>query len=413
MVERLKTAGIFVLLALMMLLLYGNLTLGMDGDPLGLGDPEKAEIAMASADSRWPLVPTLLALGADGAYYVPLTQGEWELLLSQAEPLLAEAVGSMAEPALLDSDTAWQWLREGCLLVGYEDSQPLSALRAWSDAGEPVRDPAVSRMLLRLDQGRVVIALWDKQSGSWYSAVTAAGPQQLVALGERFARANATLAGEHAHLSPYTFMLDETGPLPVSRATLPDFASGGELPRSVLAAFGINSYLAKVYREESTGDTVYVDNYSAVRITAEGELIFTASAGQGIAPDSPTDAAAAVSVRDLSNRVWDLLGAGGELTLSGVTPGEDGSRLLAFDLLIGGRPVSWKQGYAVTARMENGLITAIIMRPMMLEETGETAQALGFRYGALLVEGLEDAVLSLCYEQRADGLLAPALRVED
>ena len=182
---------------------------------------------------------------------------------------------------------------------------------------------------------------------------------------------------------------------------------------TVLAAFGINSYLAKVYREESTGDTVYVDNYSAVRITAEGELIFTASAGQGIAPDSPTDAAAAVSVRDLSNRVWDLLGAGGELTLSGVTPGEDGSRLLAFDLLIGGRPVSWKQGYAVTARMENGLITAIIMRPMMLEETGETAQALGFRYGALLVEGLEDAVLSLCYEQRADGLLAPALRVED
>ena len=85
MVERLKTAGIFVLLALMMLLLYGNLTLGMDGDPLGLGDPEKAEIAMASADSRWPLVPTLLALGADGAYYVPLTQGEWGLLLSQAE----------------------------------------------------------------------------------------------------------------------------------------------------------------------------------------------------------------------------------------------------------------------------------------------------------------------------------------
>lgn len=411
MVERLKTAGIFALLALMILLLYGNLTLGMDGGLLAPGSGGADETALM-ADSQWPLVPTLVALGQAGEFYVPLTEGEWTLLMSQVHPLLAEAVGSMGELALLDGETARQWLSGDCLLVGYEDSQPLSALRVWSDAGALERDPAVRRLLLRLEEGRVVLALWD-DAGVCYRAVTAAGPQQLLALGERFARANARMAGADSPLAPDCMVLEETGPLPVVRTALPDFAASGELPRTVLAAFGINGYLAKVYREEATGDTVYVENYSSVRITAEGELIFSASAGQGIMPETPSDAAAAAALRDLGRRVWDLLGAGGQLTLSGVTAGEDGSRLLAFDLLIGGRPVSPELGYAITARMEAGVITAIRMRPLVLEETGETAEALGFRYGAMLLEGREGASLSLCYQQRPDGLLAPALRVED
>jgi len=414
MVERLKNLGIFLLLALMILLLYGNLTLGMDQDPWDLlGRGEQAETADPLVGEQWAISPVLLALGRAGSYYVPLTEREWELLGTLASPLLTEAVGSMAAPEPVEAETAVGWMAGDCLLVGYEYGPPLSALRAWSDADGFAADPAVDRILLRLEEGRVVAGFYDQTADRWYRAVTAAGPQQLTALGERFARANAGLAGPDSVLAPDCMVLEETGPLPVYRPVLPDYAAGGELPRTVLSAFGINGYLAKVYREESTGDTVYVENYSSVRITAEGELIFSASAGQGIMPENSSDAAAAAALRDLGRRVWDLLGAGGQLTLSGVTAGEDGSRLLAFDLLIGGRPVSPELGYAITARMEAGIITAIRMRPLVLEETDETAEALGFRYGAMLLEGREGASLSLCYQQRPDGLLAPALRVED
>ena len=254
---------------------------------------------------------------------------------------------------------------------------------------------------------------YDECRQSWYRAVTAAGPQQLTALGERYARANARLAGADSLLDPDCMVLEETGPLPVYRPALPAFAESGELPRAVLSVFGVNGYLAKVYREESTGDTVYVENYSSVRITAEGELIFTASAGQGILLEAPGDGTAAGTVLALGRQVWDLLGAGGTLTLAGITAGEDGSRILSFDLLIGGHPVSAGFDYPLTARVENGTVTTIRMRPLLLENTGLTAETLSFRYGTMLLEGRVGATLSLCYEGRQDGLLAPALRVED
>ena len=413
MLEKLKTLGIFALLALMVLLLYGNLTLGMETDPWGLLGSGEQTAAELTAGDRWPVEPTLLALGREGQFYVPLTGEEWQLVSGQTAPLLTEAVGSMAEPAPLDGATAARWLAGDCLLVGFEAAQPLSALRIWSEAGGLEQDFPVERLLLCLEGGRVVAGLYDGTADLWYRADTAAGPQQLLTLRERYARANAALAGPDSDLAPDCMVLQETGPLPVYRVELPDYAAGGELPRSVLSAFGINGYLAKVYREQSTGDTVYVENYSSVRITAEGELIFTASAGQGILLDTPSDAAAAAGVLALARQVWDRLGAGGTLTLAGVTAAEDGSRLLTFDLLLGGRPVSADYGYAVTARCQAGVITTVRMQPRGFVPTGDTAQALAFRYGQMLLEGRTGASLSLCYQQGADGLLAPALRVED
>lgn len=414
MAERIKTLGIFALLALMMVLLYGNLTLGMDQDPWGLlGRDGTVETADPLVGEQWAVSPVLLALGRDGEYYVPLTESEWDLLRNQASPLLTEAVGSMGAPEPAEPEAAAQWLREDCLLVRYEYDILLSALRAWSDAAEFGIDPAVDQILLRQEQGRVVICFREGSSGSWYRADTAAGPQQLIALGERYARANARLAAADSGLAPDCMVLDETGPLPLYRPVLPEYADSGELPRTVLSAFGINGYLAKVYREEQTGDTIYVENYSSVRITEAGELTFTASAGQGIPLENPSDASAAGTLLVLGRRVWDLLGAGGTLTLAGVNRTEEGSRLLTYDLLIGGHPVSGDFGYALTARVDAGIITMIHMRPLVLENTGNSAETLSFRYGAMLLEGREGAGLSLCYEQRADGLLAPALRVED
>ena len=129
MLEKLKTLGIFALLALMVLLLYGNLTLGMETDPWGLLGSGEQTAAELTAGDRWPVEPTLLALGREGQFYVPLTGEEWQLVSGQTAPLLTEAVGSMAEPAPLDGATAARWLAGDCLLVIPRDEKKNYRLR--------------------------------------------------------------------------------------------------------------------------------------------------------------------------------------------------------------------------------------------------------------------------------------------
>ena len=270
--ERAKNTALAGLFALMIGLLYFSLTLGIEREDgllarvFGVAEPSEEVVLQP----RSAVELRALAVCTPDGVRMPENSGEKEEMQSAVSAVYAEAVGSAGEAQTITRRQYLELLGAPAIYFGFDAELPLFLLRAWVgfDGGE--RESRLSSLVVAASGGQVCIAWYDTAAKQYCMAPTAAGIERLTQVCGLWDEGNAVFAFQDADFAALCAdepVLLRAGSETKYNALPPAFAEAGELSRELLAGFGLNPYLARVY-EEAAGDRVYVENYNALGYNA-------------------------------------------------------------------------------------------------------------------------------------------------
>lgn len=331
---------------------HQKLTYGISGFEIRTGDAPAAE-------------PTRVAVtGANGLMGAQYHAASVSLLYDAlAEHMGAALAASEAFADCTAADFAAA-LRTDVIYFGYEGYMPLALISDW--LGREASHTAKTDLLLLTAGGRLFI----HNEKGYQTAHTSAGltgwdaaePSGSACM---FAASDAL----YAQVRPDTLLLEsettEVQQLAMRQIDFFDAQSGSDLT-ALLDAFGYDPHVLS-YTENAGTTRVFVDNYSTLRMRADGEVIFRASAdGGGIEAYSAVEAVRPQDgLRLLADFAYKLVkGAQGsisdelEVMLFDVAEGQNGVRVLTFIRLQGGIPVQTEQPFARLEFRDEQLMTA-------------------------------------------------------
>lgn len=420
--ERAKNAALAGLFVLMIFLLYLSLTLGVEREDgllarvFGVAETEE-EVTL---QPRSAVELRALAVCTPNGVRMPENSAEKEEMQSAVSAVYAEAVGSAGEAQNITRRQYLELFSAPAIYFGFDAELPLFLLRAWVGFEGGERDSRVRGLVVADGGGQVNIAWYDTAAGQYRMAPTAAGIDRLAQACEPWSESNAIFAfqdSDFAALCADEPVLLRAGTETIYNALPPAFAEAGELSRELLAGFGLNPYLARVY-EEAAGDMVYVENYNALgynalRMSAKGELTYTAgAAGQGISLGLSEEEAADWSllvegVRALLSDLNAQAGASGAYSLSEIIQEQNGELALLFDLTVDGYAVVSERP-AAHAVVQDGQVVYLRMSPVRCEAAG-TQSILPARQAVAALKGGHNLRLNVRYVEKESGVLTPVL----
>ena len=393
--------GLIVLLtasAVFLALESGVFTTGrqtaMGTEVTGAPAPESGE---ASENAVILRPEAVLVFRADGSRRVSMYDGAaTEHAFGQFAALLGEALGTAELPeSLTEAEFRSGLVGDGVLLALGAD-YPLEQVARWLGAGAPARTLGETS-LLYLTPGAASVELYFRRSeGDFARCATSAHSELLRARLEEFAGTECLLAFEDetlAGIAPYTILPEVLPELPQAGATVPALE-----PRSLMTAFGMNSYVASGYRE-SDGTEVYLDDQKTLRIAPDGTVTFLArgalspAEGEG----SAIDQALRLGERTLGRDLGDAVLAFSQRTVTGTV------ERVTLVYTLRGVPVHLAAGAAAELSFQNGRLLQAVLRPRSFALREELTPVAPARFAAAIAAG-EGGAPSLVYLERGDWL---------
>jgi len=419
--ERLKSALIVLLLLSAGILFYFSITLDLNGQAaplqgiLALLKKDKAEENTASGVIKTPAaLPQQLAVSRNGGLFIAADADSFDQLWQQAMPVYAEALGSMGSVQAIGENSCRAFFEGTLLFISYHQAFPFHMLESWAGFQPKALDTAVSVLLIAEKEGKVWVVFQDDATGQWYQAPTAASGSRLAAVGgER--QANGIFACKddaYRNFWSYTPVLLENTPQTEYQISGLTYLGSTETTRQLLGLFSLNPYLAQVYQDNS-GAIVYVESYRLLSLSKDGSIAFSAKSEGGIPVTASETGGQRYELAQTIEKcrvflvdIWQLTGAGGQLSLSSASA-EGGTLSLSFELRVGSLFINEKTAAAFLT-VEDGRITQASLHPRRLEAAGQTS-VLPYRLGAVAA-ARADLYPQILYEEDA-GTLFPKLCV--
>lgn len=302
--------------------------------------------------------------GMKGAQYSEAAVGAFLSVFEQplgAALSLTDALRATDEAALADA------LTQPGVFLRYDAALPLSLVAGWMGGTYTApTDPTVSALFFGADG-----TLWVRAvDGALYCADLHSAPDPALAdeISGQACTFAATARPTASGVRPETLLFDGTLTLPavLSRAPALDLESTGSLS-VLLEAFGYDAYVSN-YTDKNTGQRVFVNSQSTLRVGEDGELSFRAGTPQGgleayleseIGENGPLTYQVDYA-RSLLESVFQSFSADATFFFDSCTQVGDGhTARLVFRYLIGSVPVEGEEGVlAVIDYADNVLVSA-------------------------------------------------------
>ena len=303
--ERWKDVGIAAL-ALAALVMTVQLT----------GLPDFLRARNAGADSGAPVTDRASLLGPYAAA-VTLSDGTrcgaaWgsgsQAIYERFSALLGEALGSAGNPVRATAESWREALSGPGAYFDFRAQLPLALLAEWLGAQTPEWDAGDSAGELVLALEDNAVRLYYRSGEAWYSCATALNGAVLTERLGEFSPNGAVFAFEAGE--DYA-LVEDTVLLYGSRDTLQNYTvrtplQAGQSAAELLAAFGMNSYMANSYTEADGAD-IYVEGTMSLRLSGDGTVRFwdTEPAAGELSPA----AAAELAARTVQSALEETMGA--------------------------------------------------------------------------------------------------------
>ncbi len=378
---------------------YQRITYGVSGFELRTGSDAAAEptrIAVSTAD------------GLVGAQYQTASVSMLYTVLREPMGAAIDCAGAFA--ACTEEDFA-QALAGEVLYFGYEGQLPLTLLSGWMGSG---RSEELQKTDLLLLTGKGKLFIHGENGYQW--AETKGSPDAWAHLMQELAAGACSFAAQEgekfAQVRPDTLLFEQESES-AERLTMrvPGFleGQGGSDLTALLEAFSYDPYV-RTYQEDQGKTRVFVENYSTLHVSVDGEVSFHTSAMEGALE---AYSAAEVEKEDvlrlqtdfayqLLRQVQGSMSDTSKAMLFDVTEGESGVRVLSFLQTAGGIPVQVGETPFAWFEFREGRMIGAELHLRVFESAGEQSPLLPSRQAAAAApaEGLRPM---LAYTRAADG----------
>ena len=378
---------------------YQRITYGVSGFELRTGSDAAAEptrIAVSTAD------------GLVGAQYQTASVSMLYTVLREPMGAAIDCAGAFA--ACTEEDFT-QALAGEVLYFGYEGQLPLTLLSGWMGSG---RSEELQKTDLLLLTGKGKLFIHGENGYQW--AETKGSPDAWAHLMQELSAGACSFAAQEgekfAQIRPDTLLFEQESES-AERLTMrvPGFleGQGGSDLTALLEAFSYDPYV-RTYQEDQGKTRVFVENYSTLHVSADGEVSFHTSAMEGALE---AYSAAEVEKEDvlrlqtdfayrLLRQVQGSMSDTSKAMLFDVTEGESGVRVLSFLQTAGGIPVQVGETPFAWFEFREGRMIGAELHLRVFESAGERSPLLPSRQAAAAApaEGLRPM---LAYTRAADG----------
>lgn len=378
---------------------YQRITYGVSGFELRTGSDAAAEptrIAVSTAD------------GLVGAQYQTASVSMLYTVLREPMGAAIDCAGAFA--ACTEEDFA-QALAGEVLYFGYEGQLPLTLLSGWMGSG---RSEELQKTDLLLLTGKGKLFIHGENGYQW--AETKGSPDAWAHLMQELSAGACSFAAQEgekfAQVRPDTLLFEQESES-AERLTMrvPGFleGQGGSDLTALLEAFSYDPYV-RTYQEDQGKTRVFVENYSTLHVSVDGEVSFHTSAMEGALE---AYSAAEVEKKDvlrlqtdfayqLLRQVQGSMSDTSKAMLFDVTEGESGVRVLSFLQTAGGIPVQVGETPFAWFEFREGRMIGAELHLRVFESAGEQSPLLPSRQAAAAApaEGLRPM---LAYTRAADG----------
>lgn len=352
-----------------------------------------------------------------GAAYHEMVEGT---LYETVKPLWKEAMAAARNFEPADEAAFAEALRGKTLYLSYHTSLPLSLLAGWlgteparvddrkvislvltGDGALYVRDSADGAVYRAGARARLEQGMWDKAAAGMTAPVCA--------------YAGTLDPAFYGALLPETLVPEGAAAYDVLETRVPAFgdpASGDSL-QSLLKAFSYEPYVQS-YLENDGETQVFIENYSALRVSQDGTVRFKAnSLTGGLAAyqegeSGPAALAAQIDyAHTLLNASLSAIGATVQAELqSAQYDREAGAWSLKFTQTVGGIPVRRTDGSAFAHfTYQDGVMIAAEIKLRDYVPTGEKLYVLPVRQAAAALTGAHTQQYILAYKDDGSGRL--------
>lgn len=378
---------------------YQRITYGVSGFELRTGSDAAAEptrIAVSTAD------------GLVGAQYQTASVSMLYTVLREPMGAAIDCAGAFA--ACTEEDFA-QALAGEVLYFGYEGQLPLTLLSGWMGSG---RSEELQKTDLLLLTGKGKLFIHGENGYQW--AETKGSPDAWAHLMQELSAGACSFAAQEgekfSQVRPDTLLFEQESES-AERLTMrvPGFleGQGGSDLTALLEAFSYDPYV-RTYQEDQGKTRVFVENYSTLHVSVDGEVSFHTSAMEGALE---AYSAAEVEKKDvlrlqtdfayqLLRQVQGSMSDTSKAMLFDVTEGESGVRVLSFLQTAGGIPVQVGETPFAWFEFREGRMIGAELHLRVFESAGEQSPLLPSRQAAAAApaEGLRPM---LAYTRAADG----------
>ena len=378
---------------------YQRITYGVSGFELRTGSDAAAEptrIAVSTAD------------GLVGAQYQTASVSMLYTVLREPMGAAIDCAGAFA--ACTEEDFT-QALAGEVLYFGYEGQLPLTLLSGWMGSG---RSEELQKTDLLLLTGKGKLFIHGENGYQW--AETKGSPDAWAHLMQELSAGACSFAAQEgekfAQVRPDTLLFEQESES-AERLTMrvPGFleGQGGSDLTALLEAFSYDPYV-RTYQEDQGKTRVFVENYSTLHVSVDGEVSFHTSAMEGALE---AYSAAEVEKEDvlrlqtdfayqLLRQVQGSMSDTSKAMLFDVTEGESGVRVLSFLQTAGGIPVQVGETPFAWFEFREGRMIGAELHLRVFESAGEQSPLLPSRQAAAAApaEGLRPM---LAYTRAADG----------
>lgn len=364
--------------------------------------------------------------GLRGASYNETAEGS---LYESVRPLWADALAGARSFEKAEEAALQEALRGDTLFLSYNSSLPLSLLAGWMGA-DPAHTDSRSVASLVLTRGGVLYVR-DGADGMLYRTVGGvkvdAGVWERVAAGVTAPPCSyaGTLDTQvYGALLPETLVPEGAAAYDVLQARMPAFgdpASGDSL-QTLLGAFSYDPYVTN-YSENDGATQVFVENYSALRVSQDGQVRFKANSLSGGLPayqEGEVDAAGALAAQvDYAHEVLNAaLGAVGSTIPAELESvrldAESGAWNVQFNQTVGGLPVRRADGQPLARfTFQDGMLVAAELSLRDYVSTGEKLYVLPVAQAAAALDGASQYGYVVAYTDDGSGRLLPAAYRKD
>ena len=378
---------------------YQRITYGVSGFELRTGSDAAAEptrIAVSTAD------------GLVGAQYQTASVSMLYTVLREPMGAAIDCAGAFV--ACTEEDFT-QALAGEVLYFGYEGQLPLTLLSGWMGSG---RSEELQKTDLLLLTGKGKLFIHGENGYQW--AETKGSPDAWAHLMQELSAGACSFAAQEgekfAQIRPDTLLFEQESES-AERLTMrvPGFleGQGGSDLTALLEAFSYDPYV-RTYQEDQGKTRVFVENYSTLHVSADGEVSFHTSAMEGALE---AYSAAEVEKEDvlrlqtdfayqLLRQVQGSMSDASKAMLFDVTDSESGVRVLSFLQTAGGIPVQVEEMPFAWFEFREGRMIGAEFHLRAFESAGEQSPLLPSRQAAAAApaEGLRPM---LAYTRAADG----------
>lgn len=397
---------------------------------MGSEDEEMAgqqEQSVGWVESVRPLriVATISQWDQQVRYGVQYDRNAVDDLFQQTASLLVEALSNVQTPQRV---ARWRWtqaLKQAPgLCFDFQGEMPLSVLMGWLSGGQGVPEATIRRLLLTVEQDRVVLYYYDLDTRSYYrGACEISRLAQLESVIGMLNSNGAFYAFEseaYSVLAPETLLSEDIRNQPVFFVSNP-MADGRGALEALMDDMGFSLAGCSFYSVDEEvarcgGETVRLDGNGRVEYRNGGE-------GSGhfllnIPPEAEKETFAVVEgCRRLAAKIIDPRCGQGQLYLKYVEKTSQGWNV-SFDYSLNTSPVWLKSGCAAEFVVENGAIQSFVIqfRNYQSSDQSDIVIPLPQAVAAVRALGLEGQELQLVYQDTGEERLSAqwaAVKVEE